>query len=324
MTVDPRPLNMLVLLTRACPLACRYCAMDRRPGAMRPEVLRRAADLILEEEGPVELQYFGGEPLLEYDLLISGVDYAARQARRRGKSLRQVVTTCGLLLTPSRARELAGKGCSFILSLDGDRAVSARQRPLAKAGTYPWELLRRNLRGLLSAGADFFVNLVVTPASVGRLASSTASLLKEGVRRLQFSYALGVGWGCEGAAALEESLARADALCAERGVDVLNRRGGPEPVLLDGQIVLDVDGTLSVGCWTVLETVFPGLREAFGRGPVSEARRLPVLERSAQEQLRRLLAAARTPAERGLMLDNVALGRRVARFWTRRGAEIRA
>ena len=131
----------------------------------------------------------------------------------------------------------------------------------------------------------------------------------------QFAYALGVEWGPERAAAFERALARVDALCARAGADVLNRRGGPEPVLLDPQLVLDVGGELSVGCWTVLETVFPDLRRAFARGPISAASRLPVEDRSPGAQLARLLGAARSKSDRRIMLDNVDLGRRMARFW---------
>lgn len=318
-----RALSLLVLVTRECPFDCVSCAMHRGPGAIARADLQRGVELLLQEEGPLELQYFGGEPLLEYELVRRSVAESAVLAREKGRLLTQIVTTSLLPLTPERARELAALGVGFLVSLDGEPAVQSRQRP-SRAGDYPWEVLLRHLAGLQSSGAPFIVNMVVRPESVESLPSGVSFLLGRGVRRFQFAYALGIEWGPERAAALEDSFALVDALCAEQGADVLNRRGGPEPVLLDGQLVLDVDGTLSAGCWTVLETVFPGLRETFCRGPVREARRLPVLDRSAHHQLRRLLAAARTPDERKVMLDNVALGRRVARFWTRRAEASRA
>ena len=314
MTAGVRPLNMLVLLTRACPLSCRYCDMDRRPGAMRPEVLRRAVDLLLKEKGPVELQYFGGEPLLEYDLLVSGVDYAARQARSRGSSLRQVVTTNGLLLTPARIRELTGKGCSFILSLDGGRVVSARQRPLSNGAAYPWELLRRNLRALVRADADFFVNLVVTPASAGRLAVSAAFLLEEGVRRLQFAYALGADWDRASRAVLGRQLALARKR-TELRADILNRRSASEPVFLSRQHVVDVDGGLYLGCSIVLERRWPRLHEAFRCGRVGKTVRLPGLDRGPKEQLALILGAGLARGELKSVMGDIALGYWMKRFW---------
>jgi uncharacterized protein len=314
-----RALSLLMLVTRECPFSCVSCAMHRGPSAISRENLRRGVDLLLQEEGALELQFFGGEPLLEYDLVREAAAEAAQLAVERGRRLTMVVTTSLLPLTAERAHELAALGVEFLVSLDGELSVHSRQRP-SRAGEYPWELIQRHLDGLILSGAAYTVNMVVRPESVESLPAGVAFLLDRGVRRFQFAYALGVEWGPERMAAFETALARADALCSEKGADVLNRRGAPEPVLIDGQLVLDVDGELSVGCWTVLETVFPDLRRAFARGPVSAARRLPVDARSPREQLERLLSAARTPGERRIMLDNVDLGRRMARFWAREEA----
>ncbi|MBI3565466.1 MAG: hypothetical protein HY079_09750 [Elusimicrobia bacterium] len=316
-----RALSLLALVTRACPFACVSCATER-PGAgtIAREDLRRGIALLLREDGPLEVEYFGGGPLLEYGLVRETAADARRAAERRGKRLTQTVTTSLLPLTPDRARELACLGAGFIVSLDGGLATQSRQRPLAAGGVYPWGVLLRNLDGLLASGAPYFVNVTVRPESAAALADGVAFLLSRGARRFQFAYALGAVWGAQGAAALERAYRSADALCAARGADVLNRRGGPEPVLLDGQLVLDADGTLSVGCWTVLETALPGLRRAFARGSVRTAERLPVEERSPLDQLARLKAAAATPAERRLVADNLDLGRRMERFWAREGA----
>jgi hypothetical protein len=314
-----RPLSLIALVTRACPLACVSCGMERpRAETIAREDLSRGVELLLREDGPLELQYFGGEPLLEYGLVLETVAASAARARARGKSLAQTVTTSLLPLTPDRARELAGHGVGFLASLDGDLTTSARQRPLASGGVYPWGVLLRHLDGLLASRAPYAVNMTVRPESAADLPRSVAFLLSRGVRSFQFAYALGSFWGKDGAERLEKALADADELCALRGADVLNRRGGPEPVLLDGQLVLDADGMLSVGCWTVLETVFPRLRAAFLRGPARDAERLPVEGRSPREQLARLLAAAPTPSERMTIGDNLDLGRRLDRFWSER------
>lgn len=298
-------------------MACRYCAMERRPGAIRPEFLRHAVDLLLREEGPVELQYFGGEPLLEYGLLMSASEYAAAQARRRGRPLRQVVTTSGLLLSPARSRELTAKGLSFILSLDGGQAVQARQRPLNGPGAYPWELLRRNLQGLIRSGADFFVNMVVTPASAAGLSASTAYLLGEGVRRMQFSCALGEGWSPQPLAVLRRQLSRASRMAdaAFPPAEILNRRSSAEPVLLDRQHVVDVDGSLSLGCSIVLEKRWPRLHQAFVCGRVSDVERLPGLRRGPREQLERILSAGLGRRELRKVLGDISLGYWMKRFW---------
>lgn len=312
-----KTLNLDLLLTRACPLSCGYCRMEHRPGPTPARVWRKALDLLLREEGPLELHLMGGEPLMEFDLVRRVAAEARAQARRRSRDLRLIVTTNGLLLTPQRSRELARLGAWVMLSLDGDQDVQALQRPLP--GRDSWSALRRNLKGLVAAGTPFFVNLVVTPQTAGRLSESTAFLLRQGVRALQVAYALGVPWDEASLRVLERGLAlvcrQADA--ARPRAEVFNRRNGAEPVLLSPQHVVDTDGTLYVGTSIVLEGLWPALHAAFRVGNVARLARLPGRRVGPAEQLRRLRAAALPPAQRRVLLNNLAVGQRLRRFWSR-------
>ncbi|MBI4678655.1 MAG: radical SAM protein [Elusimicrobia bacterium] len=315
MPSDRKPFNLDLVVTRACPMACGYCRMDRRGGAMPKGVWKRGVELLLREEGPLELQFLGGEPLVEYDLLRDISAFAASRALKAGKPLSRLVTTNGLLLTPARSRELAEEGCGVMLSIDGGREVQAAQRPMAGAGS--WAVLRRNMAGLLGSGARFFVNLVVTPESAGRLAGGAAFLIKEGVRSLQIAYALGVIWSEESLRTLERQL-RVVSLLAEDArpkVDLYNRRNEAEPVLLSPQHLVDSDGTLFVGVAIVLEELWPGLQRAFRVGDVRRIERFPGRRMTQADQLRRLRSAKLDPAGRGIMLNNLAAGYRIRKFW---------
>lgn len=313
MRAEARPLNLDLLVTRACPMRCAYCRMRRRAGPMPERVWRRALDLLLREESPLELQLMGGEPLAEYGAVREIAAAAAREAARRGKSLRLVLTTNGLLLSPERSRELAGLGVRVMLSLDGDRDVQEANR----SGSRSWGLLRRNLAGLLRSGADCFVNLVATPETAGRLRESAAFLLGEGVRRFQVAYALGLSWGEDSLRILEEQLRAACRLAraARPAAEVFNRRNGAEPVLLSPQHLVDTDGQLYVGTSVVLERLWPGLQEAFRVGPVAALIRLPGRRRSPADQLRLLRGARLAAPARRVLLNNLAVGARMRRFW---------
>lgn len=313
-----RPFRLDLILTRACPMACVYCHMEHRPGVMSAAVWRAAVDLLLREEGPLELQLMGGEPLVEYALVREVLAYAAAAAARKRKPLGLGVTTNGLLLTAARAAELARLGARVMLSFDGDEEVQTAQRGPRAGGERLWPALQRNLAALAGAGEPFFVNLVVTPESAGRLSKGVAFLLGRGVRALQISYALGVFWNEERLKALERELRKAYRLADASlpPAEVFNRRNDAEPVLLSPQHVVDTDGELYVGTSIVLEHLWPALHESFRVGPVVKLKRFPGRAVGPADQLRRLSSAKLDAASRRTMLNNLAVGRRMREFWT--------
>lgn len=306
-----------LILTRACPMDCVYCHLGHRPGAMSKRVWRRAVDLLLQEEGPLELQLMGGEPLMEYDLVREILAYASGQAVKKEKTLRLGVTTNGLLLTPARAKELGELGCTVMLSFDGDREVQTGQRVVRSGGGKTWDIQRRNLAGLVSSGTPFFVNMVATPESAARLSKSAAFLLEQGVRAFQITYALGVLWDEDSLKSLEREIALAARLAdaSSPRAEIFNRRNEAEPVLLSPQHVIDVDGTLYVGTSIVLEHLWPELHEAFRVGAVAKLKRFPGRAATPEDQLRRLRAAPLTAAARKVVLNNLAVGKRMKQFW---------
>ncbi len=316
---NTRPFSLDLILTRSCPMECGYCHMSQRAGTMPKRVWRKAVDLLLREEGPLELQMMGGEPLVEYDLVREVADYASAQARKKGKSLRLVLTTNGLFLSPKRSAQLAQLGFRVMLSFDGGRSVQTAQRGVRGGGAKQWNILRRNLHGLLDGGPPFFVNLVATPKSAGHLAKNVAFLLKEGVRAFQVAYALGVSWDRKSLDIMERQIKiacrRADA--AEPQAEVFNRRSGIEPVLLSPQHAVDTDGRLYVGTLIVLEKLWPQLADAFRNKNIRGMTRLPGRRIGPADQLRRLRRAKLETDARKVFLNNLAVGYRMRQIWSR-------
>ena len=68
------PARLVLLITHNCQLRCKYCRVRKFPASMSETTLFKAIDLLFTfNRRDLELQFFGGEPLLEFDLIKKGV-----------------------------------------------------------------------------------------------------------------------------------------------------------------------------------------------------------------------------------------------------------
>ena len=110
-----------------CNLRCKYCFADE--GAyhaareMMPlSVAKAAVDFLIRESGNrkvLEMDFFGGEPLMNFDVLKETVLYAKAEAGKHGKKFLFTTTTNGLLLDGEKADFLNEEMENVVLSLDG-------------------------------------------------------------------------------------------------------------------------------------------------------------------------------------------------------------
>jgi len=136
---------MCLNLAHDCNLRCRYCFAGQGPfggdrSLMSFEVGAAALDFIIKHSGPrehVEVDFFGGEPLLNLEVLKKLVSDGKDKAARAGKKIKFTVTTNALLLNEQTARYLVEEGLNVVLSLDGRPEVHDAMRPFPSgSGSY--------------------------------------------------------------------------------------------------------------------------------------------------------------------------------------------
>jgi uncharacterized protein len=161
----PFPLQSLVLnVASKCNLACTYCYEygEERPDPKRPdgskpssnmtpETAKRSVDLLLEESGgrgAVTVTYFGGETLLNFDVVRSATLHAEERARELGMQVNFSLTTNATLLTPPIVEFLVEHGFGVQVSIDGTPDDHDRHRTYA-SGRGSYTVVRENVDYLL-------------------------------------------------------------------------------------------------------------------------------------------------------------------------------
>ncbi len=128
-----------------CNLACQYCFAEEgeyhgRRALMSFETGKKALDFLIANSGNrqnLEVDFFGGEPLMNWEVVKQLVEYGRSQEEEHHKKFRFTLTTNGVLLN-DEIMEFCNKEMSnVVLSLDGRKAVNDRMRPFRKgAGSY--------------------------------------------------------------------------------------------------------------------------------------------------------------------------------------------
>ena len=128
-----------------CNLACRYCFAEEgeyhgRRAVMSFEVGKKALDFLIAGSGSrrnLEVDFFGGEPLMNWEVVKQLVEYGRSREEIHNKRFRFTLTTNGVLLNDEIMEFCNREMSNVVLSLDGRKEVNDRMRPFRKgAGSY--------------------------------------------------------------------------------------------------------------------------------------------------------------------------------------------
>ncbi|MHB9057524.1 MAG: thioether cross-link-forming SCIFF peptide maturase [Bacillota bacterium] len=153
-------------LAHDCNLACRYCFAGQGPFGgerrlMPADTARRAIDFLIAASGArrqLEIDFFGGEPLLDREVLFDVVPYAEKQAAGSGKAFRFTLTTNATPLTDEVIAFLNAHQVALVLSLDGRPAVHDGMRPM-RNGRGSYEAVLDGVRRAVASrgGQDYYL-----------------------------------------------------------------------------------------------------------------------------------------------------------------------
>ena len=118
-------------VAHTCNLNCSYCFASQgrfhgERALMSPEVGRRALDFLIENSGTrrhLEVDFFGGEPLMNFPLIRELVAYARSIEKQHGKEFRFTLTTNGMLIDQEVIDFANREMSNVVLSLDGRKEI---------------------------------------------------------------------------------------------------------------------------------------------------------------------------------------------------------
>lgn len=158
--------SLCLMAAQDCNLRCRYCfgeggGYGGKRALMSAKTARAAVDFLIKNSAArkhCEIDFFGGEPLMNMTMIRDVTEYIRAKERETGKIFKLTLTTNGLLLDNSNIKWLNENGFSLVLSLDGRKEVHDRMRPDA-AGKGTYDRVLKNFRECVAArgGENYYL-----------------------------------------------------------------------------------------------------------------------------------------------------------------------
>ena len=136
---------MCLHVSHDCNLRCAYCFASQgdfhgERMVMDLETGKKALDFLLENSGSrrnLEVDFFGGEPMMNFDVVKELVAYGREREKAYGKHFRFTMTTNGILLDDENIEYLNREMANVVLSIDGRKGINDAMRPTVnKKGSF--------------------------------------------------------------------------------------------------------------------------------------------------------------------------------------------
>lgn len=229
------PVKALCLhVSHDCNLRCKYCFASTgdfgtgRRMTMDVETAKAAIDFVIARSGArrnIEVDFFGGEPLMAMDTVKATVDYARSIEEQAEKCFRFTITTNGMLLNDENIEYINREMSNAVLSLDGRPEVNDNMRVTVN-GKGSYDVILPKFKKLVEGRGDkdFYLRGTFTRHNLD-FAADVTHIADQGFRNVSVEPAVGEP-GCDWAigeddlpVVLEEYEKLADALKDRKDVN---------------------------------------------------------------------------------------------------------
>lgn len=197
-------------LTRQCNLRCKYPCFTNGcvVGDMTEEIAHKAVDFLIGNavmagEKQIEISFWGGEPLLKWELLKHIVMYANTVAKENAITVQYSGTTNGTLLTPEKFDFLEEHKIYFMVSIDGTETTHDIYRTFV-TGAGSHEIVSKNMVEVLKKWPFYRARMAPTAFNASWFYKDVKYLFDLGFNYIMFSPVYESGWEDEDWAIFEK------------------------------------------------------------------------------------------------------------------------
>ena len=163
--IEPAIKAMCLNMTHDCNLRCEYCFASQgtyngEKAFLSFETGKKAFDFLVQSSGKrrnLEVDFFGGEPLMNFETIKKLVDYGRSLEKDNNKHFRFTVTTNGVLLDEDKINYINENMDNVVLSIDGRKETNDRMRKTIN-GKGSYEVIINNFKSFISkrGNRDYF------------------------------------------------------------------------------------------------------------------------------------------------------------------------
>jgi uncharacterized protein len=164
--IKPTLKSMCLNIAHDCNLLCEYCFASKGDFGGNKELMsfetgKKAFDYLVDNSPGrrnLEVDFFGGEPLMNFDVVKKLVEYGRKIEKEKNKNFRFTITTNGMLLDEETTKYINENFHNVVLSLDGRKEVNDNMR-IDKGGKGTYDKIVPKFKNLVDKrkGKDYFI-----------------------------------------------------------------------------------------------------------------------------------------------------------------------
>lgn len=195
-----------ILITQQCNLTCKYCYIAKKQAVMSHSIAEKVVNFIFEHassDEKINIGFFGGEPLLEFELIKDITDLIIKHPCFNKKFVELKIVTNGTIFSNEIADFIIKHGIGLVISCDGPPIVQNALR-LFKNGHNTSDIIKDNIDKAIEAFSNVPVNAVYHPITFRKLPQSIEYFSSLGIRQIYLNPDYSAPWSKEDIASLPE------------------------------------------------------------------------------------------------------------------------